>query len=352
MDVAIIAAARFAISEPFAGGMEVHTHVLADALAARGHHVTVYAAGGEGRFDVERLLPVGFDVSDAARRDVSAGPTATLSEHHSYLDAVLRLVRARHQLVHINAVHHLPFACSPLLPSVVTGTLHSPPTPWLESALALAARQVNPPVLVSVSRANAAAWTGVDISHVIGNGVDLQTWRAGPGGTAAVWTGRLVPEKAPHLAIDAARRAGLELQLVGPLHDETYFHDEIRPRLGHGIEYLGHMPTLEVASLVGRSSVAVVTPRWEEPFGLVVAEALACGTPVAGFARGALPELVDARTGVLAAPDDVAGLAQAMLDAATLSRRTCRSVAVERFSSTAMVDAYESWFADLVEQRS
>ena len=140
MDVAIVAAARFAISEPFAGGMEMHTHVLADALGARGHHVTVYAAGGEGRFDVEQLLPVGFEVSDAARRDVSAGPAVTLSEHHSYLEAILELQHRGHDVVHINAVHHLPFACAGLLsPAVVTATLHTPPTPWLESALALAA---------------------------------------------------------------------------------------------------------------------------------------------------------------------------------------------------------------------
>ena len=352
MDVAIVAAARFAISEPFAGGMEMHTHVLADALAGRGHKVTVYAADGDGRFDVERLLPVAFESSDAARRDVSAGSAVTLSEHHSYLDAVLRLIRARHELVHLNAVHHLPFACSPLLPSVVTGTLHSPPTPWLESALALAGHQGNPPRLVSVSHANAAAWTGVTISHVIGNGVDLAAWRPGPGGPGAVWSGRLVPEKAPHLAIDAARLAGLALRLVGPCHDDRYFADEIAPRLGDGIDYLGHLSTAQVADVVGRSRVAVVTPRWEEPFGLVVAEALACGTPVAGFARGALPELVDDRSGVLAGPDDVPGLARAMLEAATLSRDACRDTAVARFCSGVMVDAYESWFADLIDQRA
>lgn len=352
MDVAIVAAARFAISEPFAGGMEAHTHALADGLAERGHDVTVYAAGGAGRFAVEAMIPVAFEASDNARRDVSAGPDSALAEHHSYLDALLRLTQARHQLVHVNAVHHLPFACSPLIPSVVSGTLHSPPTPWLESALALAARHANPPKLVSVSHSNAAAWHTVDVSRVIANGVDPDVWRAGPGGPGAVWSGRIVPEKAPHLAIEAARLAAVPLSLIGPIHDHCYFQDEVRPLLGDGVEYLGHRGSADVADIVGRSGVAVVTPTWEEPFGLVVTEALSCGTPVAGFARGALPELIDADTGVLAEPDDVPALATAMLDAATLRRRDCRARAERNYSATAMIDAYEAWFVELIDERN
>jgi len=351
MDVAILAAARFPIQEPFAGGMEMHTHVLADELAARGHTVTVYAAAGEGRYRTEALLPVTFRPSPNARLDVSAGPDSALSEHHSYLDGMLRLADGGHELVHINAVHHLPFACTALLPCAVSATLHSPPTPWLESALELSAQRSNPASLVSVSGANAAQWDTVAIDRVIFNGVDLDTWQLGPGGDAAVWTGRLVPEKAPHLAIDAARLAGVALRLLGPIHDENYFVEQIQPRLGGDIEYLGHGSAAEVAAIVGRSSVAVVTPAWEEPFGLVVAEALACGTPVAGFARGALPELLDSSTGVLAAPGHVVELAAAITTAARLERADCRSRATERFSSIRMVSDYEDWFDELIAAR-
>lgn len=348
MNVGVVATAKFPIGEPFAGGMEMHTHLLADQLARRGHDVTVYAAGGAGRFRVEPMLPVVFTASETARRDISAGSTSSLSEHHSYLDAVLRLASANHDLVHVNAVHHLPFACSSLLDSVVTGTLHSPPTPWLESALALAATRRNAPQLVSVSESNAAAWRDAPISHVISNGIDLGLWRTGPGGPAAVWSGRLVAEKAPHLAIDAARLAGIPLHLVGPIHDATYFSEWVAPRLGDGVDYLGHLTLAEVSALVATSCVAIVTPAWEEPFGLVVAEALACGTPVAGFARGALPELVDERTGVLVASDDVPALAAAMVAAVALDRADCRALAERRYSSSTMVDAYEHWFRTLI----
>jgi glycosyltransferase involved in cell wall biosynthesis len=143
----------------------------------------------------------------------------------------------------------------------------------------------------------------------------------------------------------------MPLRLLGPIHDTPYFEQEVRPRLGDGIDYLGHRSIADVAEIVRHAAVAVVTPTWEEPFGLVVAEALSCGTPVAGFARGALPELIDGRTGILAAPDDVPGLAHAMLEAATLRRADCRARAEANYGAVAMVDAYESWFDGLIASR-
>ncbi|MET0144758.1 MAG: glycosyltransferase [Ilumatobacteraceae bacterium] len=346
MDVAILAAARFPISEPFAGGMEMHTHLLADNLARRGHDVTVYAAGGSGRFHVRPMLPMDFEASVTARRDVSAGANDGMAEHHSYLEAMVALASSGHDVVHLNAVHHLPFACAGLLDAVVTATLHCPPTPWLESALQIAARTARPPHLASVSRTNAAAWRPTAIDRVIGNGVDLTTWLPGPGGDAAVWMGRLVPEKAPHLAIDACRAAGRELRLLGPVHDIGYFRAEVQPRLGADATYLGHANVGEVAAVVAESAVAVVTPVWDEPFGLVVIEAMASGTPVAALARGALAELVDDEVGALA--DDPASLASVIEVAATRDRSACRRRAERAFSADVMVDAYETWFAELL----
>ncbi|MBA3606749.1 MAG: glycosyltransferase, partial [Acidimicrobiia bacterium] len=164
----------------------------------------------------------------------------------------------------------------------------------------------------------------------------------------AVWSGRLVAEKAPHLAIDAARMAGVPLRLLGPIHDAAYFRLCVEPRLGGDVEYGGHVSVPELAVAIGEASVAVVTPAWDEPFGLVVAEALACGTPVAGFARGALPELLDASTGALAPADDVEGLAAAIATAATLSRHDCRRRAERLFAVDRMVDDYEAMFAELL----
>jgi glycosyltransferase involved in cell wall biosynthesis len=347
MDLAIVATARFGIVEPFAGGLEMHTFVLADNLVRRGHTVTVYAGGsGTSPFATYEMLPIDFAPSEAARFDMSQSPQDRIGEHHSYLDAMIQLASKDHDLVHINAVHHLPFACASLLRAPVTATLHCPPTPWLESALAISARRRNPPRLASVSRANAATWTSASIERVIHNGVDLTTWRPGPGGDAAVWTGRIVPEKAPHLAIDACRRVGIPLRLWGPVHDAGYFGEAIAPRLGPDVEYLGHGTRADLAAIVATSCVAVVTPVWDEPFGLIVAEALACGTPVAALRRGALAELVADDVGALAATTDE--LPAAILAAASKRRSDCRHHAERCYSDVVMTDRYESWFDDAV----
>jgi glycosyltransferase involved in cell wall biosynthesis len=185
--------------------------------------------------------------------------------------------------------------------------------------------------------------------RVIRNGVDTDRWSPGPGGGPPVWFGRIAPEKGTHLAIDAALLAGTGLQLAGPISDRAYFDAEIRPRIAlEGIEYAGHLTHAELVRLLGAASVALVTPCWDEPYGLVVAEALACGTPVCAFARGALPELLREDCGRLVAPGDVKALAEALGRARALSRAAARRHAVSRCSLDAMVDGYVDLYETLV----
>jgi glycosyltransferase involved in cell wall biosynthesis len=180
---------------------------------------------------------------------------------------------------------------------------------------------------------------------VIRNGVDLDVWSPGPGGGPAIWFGRLVPEKGAHLAIQAARAGGLELDIAGPIAHRGYFEDRIRPHLGSRIRYLGHLDRIALARRVGSASVTLVTPRWDEPYGLVAAESLACGTPVAGFDRGGVAEVLDPECGVLVAADDVPGLADAALRARSLSRASARARAVGHCSLARMIDGYERLYA-------
>ena len=342
MKVALIGSVRHGVSEPFAGGLEAHTSYLARGLEGLGHEVAVFAAGAADG---------GFIPSEASRRDVSMNDSSGMLEHHSYLRLMLRLSDSGFDVVQNNSLHYLPVAMSPMLGRPLVTTLHTPPTPWLQSAFRCVGGMAT---CVSVSHRNAMSWgNAVRVREVIPNGVDLELWPFAPGPAppaTAVWSGRITPEKGPHLALLAAREAGFSLSLAGPVTDEGYFHREVAPLLDSGRRYVGHLTHQHLARLVGAATVALCTPRWDEPYGFVVAEALACGTPVAAFERGAVTEILDKTCGRLASPDDVPGLARAMLEATGLDRRDCRRRAEESCSLRTMVDRYDALYEDLLVQ--
>lgn len=341
--ICLISSSRYPIAEPFAGGLESHTHLLARELIARGHHVCVFAApGSDPALNVHTLDVETFSPSAAARRDSNAMPEAWMREHHAYLTLMLGLGRGdygRFDVVQNNSLHHLPVALAELAGCPVVTSLHTPPTPWIESAVRLARGDL---IFTAVSAHTAKQWANVVDARIVHNAVDMARWPLGDGGAGGIWFGRIVPEKAPHLAIAAARRAGLALDVVGPVHDEEYYRRHIVPHLGGDIRHLGHLRHEDLAGAIGAAAVAVVTPAWDEPYGLVVAEALACGTPVAAFDRGAIGEIVDEESGCLAVAGDVDALAAAIERARRLDRASARRRAVEFCSLTRMVDEYES----------
>lgn len=357
LTIALIAPSRHPIREPFAGGLEAHVHDLAGALRARGHTVSLFGAEGSDHADTRHVFTAGgWDPTALAATDPSMPGRDFLSDHHEHLRLMLALagpLGRRFDVVHNHSLHHLPVAMAPSLPVPMLTTLHTPPTPWLESAVAIGGGRGTAFACVSAHTARQWAATLPDAPHVVPNGVDLRRWPRGPGGGDLLWSGRLVREKAPHLAIEAARRAGRHLSLAGPVSDPAYVDAVIRPHLGHGVTYLGHLDQRELAAAVGRASAVLATPMWDEPFGLVVAEALACGTPVVTFARGGVPEvLTDASLGRLVEPGDVAGLAAAIPAAQGLDRAVVRAHAVRRLSHEAMVDRYEGIYAGLVGRES
>lgn len=350
MRVCLVASSRYPVREPFAGGLESLTHHLARLLAARGHEVTLFAAGCDPRLPVRHLRPDPFVPTPTSMRDVNAPSLEWMAEHHAYLGLMLDLARdgaERFDVVHNHSLHHLPVAMAGAVPVPVLTTLHTPPLPWIESAAAVAPGASS---WTAVSRATADAWSGTLTATPVLNGVDVHAWRPGPGGGPVVWTGRLVPEKAPHLAVEAARAAGREIVLAGPVQDATYVAEELAPRLGPDARLLGHLDHASLAGLLARASVALVTPVWEEPYGLVAAEAMACGTPVAAFDRGALREVVVPGTGALAPADDVAALAGAIEVASRCDRGEVRAHAERSLSAERMVREYEAVYAGLVPQ--
>ena len=351
LKIVIIGSSRYPIAQPFAGGLEAHICQLTRTLSSRGHDITLFAAPGSDPSVARRSLTTRtIELSEASRRDVSNAPDIRLDEHHAYLSLMLELGdRSADQfdLVHNHSLHYLPVALARLVAAPMVTTLHTPPVPFLESAL----RVEGAPrcTLAAVSQYTASQWSHVEPTiTVVPNGVDLTRWLVGPGGDDWIWFGRLVAEKGPHLAVAAARAAGRRLRLAGPIVDRPYFEEFVAPHLDDDISYLGHLDHTRLAAEVGRSAAALVTPMWDEPYGLVVAEALACGTPVAAFARGGIPEILDDDCGRLAPGGDVAALAEAAEQASGLSRAACRRRAETFCSVDAMADRYEALYAGMI----
>lgn len=337
------------IAPPFAGGVESLTWYLTRWLADRGHEVTLFALPGSAVPGVRCLeLDVAHRFSRHSRTDVSMPPDAFMAAHHAYQSLLMRLASGHaFDVIHNHSLHYLPVALAALVPGPKVLTLHTPPTPWLESALVQRFAGLH---VLAVSPTTAADWADTTaVDAVIPNGIDTTRFGPGPGGDAAIWFGRIVPEKAPHLAIRAARRAGLTIRLAGPVADPVYHREHVRPLLDDpGVRYLGHLDHTALHREVARSAVALQTPAWDEPFCLAAVEAMASGTPVAAFARGALPAVIGARGGVLALPGDVEDLARAVIAARALPRAAVRAHAVRRHDLDTMGRAHERVYRALV----
>lgn len=336
MRIGMIAHNKYALGEPMHGGLEAFTYDLMRGLRERGHELIVF--GVTGSPDGMGVLPC-LSPSSMIGKDYCENDFRVLA-HQEYLRMMLSIDQYELNVIFNNSLHYVPPTMATSVRTPMLTVLHTPPIPELAEAYAY------PNVggyLCSPSQANALSWRGLIADcEIVPNAVDLNLWKPNVSKSVnAIWSGRIVPEKGLHLAIDAAYLANIELRIAGPVSDIAYFERFIRPRLGPRVTYMGHLSRPALALEVANAAVALVTPRWEEPFGLVVAEALACGTPVAGFRRGALPELITPDLGVLVEPDDVAGLAEAIRSAGKLSSSRCRFTAEGRWAFEDHVTRYE-----------
>jgi UDP-glucose:tetrahydrobiopterin glucosyltransferase len=383
MRIAIVGLLHHPIAEPFAGGMESHTWWLAKKLIERGHEVTLFASG-----DSDQSL----GLSPCIERAFATHPHAQTIEGRqacntlAYANVIRQICKGSFDIVHNNALHPFLLLNAADLPTPMLMVLHTPPYKELAAAVKYASMRnsFGQLKMVAVSQNLATQWQSLISVGVIYNGIDVQhwPWQVDKGETAQVaqntqdgafqrkaipnktvkatisptktafWYGRFVPEKAPHLAIQAALLAGYTLHMAGPVSDRTYFDHHVAPLIDHQrIVYLGHLSQEEIQRSLAQASVLVNTPIWDEPYGLVYAEALASGTPVATFSSGATSEILTPKCGVVVKERTATALAQAICKAAQLSRIDCRQRAMTFCHIDTMVDGYEYLYRQLIEKK-
>jgi len=315
------------------GGAQAFICDLALGLVRRGHEVTLHCAEGS---DVPGVRLAAVPLPDDATAALVMPGGADPPPAPGVASAIARMFGDIRDL-QVDAVSQHAFD-APAFESArglpVLHTLHLPP---IVAAVVAAVRTAPASQLATVSRACRENWRaeGIEVGRILPNGVPDIEVDAMPGPTALI-AGRISPEKGIEQALAAARAAGLAVRLAGAHYDPRYAVDL------SSVEDLGSLPRDQLRHVMASSAVTVCAVRWEEPFGMVAAEAQMAGCPVAGYRRGALPEVVEEGvSGFLAAPDDVGGLADSIRRCLTLDRAQVRTSALRRLGLDAALDRYE-----------
>lgn len=327
MRIMLIAPPWVAVPPVAYGGTEAVLDTLARGLQRAGHELVLFTTG-DSTCAVPRdsVLPAAIGVGN--------GGSATELRHviHAYEAAINAEADIVHDHTLAGPVYADRFAGLP----VVT-TNHGP----FQSELGDYYRAiVGGTPIIAISQHQASTAVDIPLAAVIHHGVDPERFPVGEGhGGYALFLGRMCPEKGIPTAIRVARRAGIPLVIAAKMSEPAellYFEREVRPLLGRDIDYIGEVGGADKTALLG-GAVSLLNPiDWPEPFGMVMVEALACGTPVVATPMGAAPEIVEhGKTGFLCSGED--NLALALAASADLERSECRKDVARRFSADRMV---------------
>jgi glycosyltransferase involved in cell wall biosynthesis len=339
MRVAIIAPAWFAVPPRRYGGIEWVVSILTDGLVDHGHDVTLFAAGDS---ETKARLVTSYDEPPSMRIGLSMPDL-----HHA-----LTCYAAADQFDLIND-HSGPLAAAlaGACPTPTCHTVHGPLTGEPGDVYSLIDR-VSPTVgLISVSDAQRTPLPNINWLATCHNAIAMEAYPIDPGNDGyLLFLGRMSPDKGAHHAVRVASELGMPMVLAGKMHDvaeREHFEANVAPLLTDQIRYVGEVSHDEKVRLLQRAAATVFPIQWPEPFGLVMVESMACGTPVVGTRFGAVPEVIEqGRSGVIV--DEFDELAAGVQQAVTLDPGECRESAVERFSARRMVSDYESAYSLLL----
>jgi glycosyltransferase involved in cell wall biosynthesis len=337
--IAHIAPVATTIPAAKSGSVELVSALLTEELVRRGHDVTLFATGStRTSARLHAAFPQGY------WEDMNMWPW----EHYELVHLAAACERAdQFDVIQYQAAYYpMSIAFSRLIKTPMVHTLHHQPFPE-QRDLWLSYPEAN---LVAISKFQRSALEGLNCAAVIPHGIDLENF---PFSDATddflLFFGRFTEGKGPLQAIEIARRVGMRLLMAAPESD--YYYEAVQPHVdGDQIVYLGELGHEEKTELIGRARAMLYPMQMGEPFGLVLIEAMACGTPVAALNKGAVPEIVvDGVSGY--ATETVDELIEALPKVMALPRAGVRRHIENHFSVQAMTDGYESLYTRLVVER-
>jgi glycosyltransferase involved in cell wall biosynthesis len=348
MRIALVSPLMEAVPPRTYGGTERVVATLADALTAQGHHVTVFA-NGESRVNADLVVC----------RDRSILTDDRLSS--PIPDHILMLDRLRHAADRFDVMHfHTEFLHFPMFEDIAERTVTTCHSRLDFIGHRAFFRRYHRFPLISISYAQRAPLPDANWIATVPHGAPPGNYRLVPRQTEAsgepylAFLGRIAPDKGIDTAIEIARRSGMRLKIAARINsfDRPYWDESIRPQVdGHRIEYIGEIRDDQKTEFLGRAHALVFPIRWPEPFGLVMIEAIACGTPVVAYPCGAVPEVIDdGVTGRIV--DGVEAAVEAVAEVGGYERSRVRAVFEKRFSSRLMAQRHVEVYRRLLEGKT
>ncbi|HEU4686490.1 MAG TPA: glycosyltransferase family 4 protein [Nitrospira sp.] len=340
MRIAQIAPLWESVPPKLYGGTERIVSYLTEELVRQGHDVTLFASGdSRTSARLRAACPHALRLNTGiVNRDA---PLLLMQEQALGLDA------EEFDIIHSH-LDYLSFPLARRCPTPVVTTLHGRLD--LPELVPIFREYAEMPV-VSISDAQRTPLPYANWQTTVHHGLpELYPFRPGRGSYLA-YLGRICPEKRPDHAIEVAKRVGMPLRIAAKVDpvDREYYECQIEPLLAHPlIEYLGEINDEEKADFLGEATAVLCTYDWPEPFGIVLIEALACGTPVLAYRRGSIPEIIeDGVSGFVC--DDLDSMVAAIDRLPLLDRRRCREAFEARFTVERMVRDYLEVYERLLE---